>query len=71
MPIIFPELEELLIELLSLKKFKKTSFNSFILEHIEKSKKKIVIQKIVKLLYHIEREERFYNLNFLIINSKL
>jgi hypothetical protein len=71
MPIIFPELEKLLIELLTLKKFKKTAFNSFILEHIEKSRKKIIMKKIVNLLYNMKRDESFNNLDFLIIHSKL
>jgi len=71
MTIIFPELEDLLIELVSLKKYKKTSFNSFILKHIEKTQKKIVIHKIVNLLNSAKKEDYFYNPDLFILCSKL
>lgn len=71
MTIIFPELEDLLIELVSLKKYKKTSFNSFILKHIEKTQKKIVIRKIVNLLNSAKKEDYFYNPDLFILCSKL
>lgn len=71
MTIIFPELEDLLIELISLKKYKKTSFNSFILKHIEKTQKKIVIHKIVNLLNSAKKEDYFYNPDLFILYSKL
>ena len=71
MTIIFPELEDLLIELVSLKKYKKTSFNSFILKHIEKTQKKIVIRKIVNLLNSAKKEDCFHNPDLFIFYSKL
>ena len=71
MPIIFPELENLLNELLSLKPMKKNSFNSLIVEHIEKKRKNIIIKKIVDLLNNMEKDNYLNNQDFLIIYSKL
>ena len=60
-----------MFELVSLKKYKKTSFNSFILKHIEKTQKKIVIHKIVNLLNSAKKEDYFYNPDLFIFCSKL
>ena len=71
MAIIFPELEELLYELLSIKPLKKTSFNSFIVEHIERKKKSMIIKKIIHVLNNIEKDTYIESPDLLIIYSKL
>lgn len=71
MTIIFPELEELLYELFSITPIRKTSFNSFIVEHIEKRNKDIIIGKIVNLVNNMEKDNYIKNPDLLIIYSKL
>lgn len=71
MAIIFPELEELLHEFITIKPLKKTSFNSIIVEHIERKRKNIIIKKIIRLINNMEKDTFIDNPELLIIYSKL
>lgn len=71
MAIMFPELEELLYEFISIKPLRKTSFNSFIVDHIDRKRKNMIIKKIISLINNMEKDTYIDNPDLLIINSKL